>query len=118
MRSFSPAHDLWVFGYGSLMWRPDFPYEERTPATIAGYHRAFCVASTHHRGSINRPGLVLGLDRGGACTGIAYRIGKANARQVLTYLRERELIYGVYRETRVSAHLGPDASTETASVLA
>lgn len=112
------GHDLWVFGYGSLMWRPDFPYLERVAATIAGHHRAFCVASTYHRGNMERPGLVLGLDRGGACAGIAYRIGSPHAARVLTYLRERELIYGVYRETQVTAHLAHGASVETAEVLA
>jgi cation transport protein ChaC len=112
------GQDLWVFGYGSLMWRPDFPFEERVAATVAGYHRAFCVASTHHRGSVDRPGLVLGLDNGGACAGIAYRIPAGDAPGVLAYLRERELIYGVYRESRVMAHLGAGASVPVATVLA
>jgi cation transport protein ChaC len=118
MSATTPDHDLWIFGYGSLMWRPDFAYEERVSGTIAGYHRAFCIASTFHRGSMDRPGLVLGLDRGGACTGIAYRVAAAHSRQVITYLRERELIYGVYRETAVTAHLAPGASVPTARVLA
>jgi len=113
-----PAAGLWIFGYGSLMWRPDFPFVERVRATIAGYHRAFCIASTFHRGSMDRPGLVLGLDRGGACEGIAYRIATADAPAVLAYLRARELIYGVYRETSVPAHFAPGASVEAAHVLA
>ncbi|MGE0766173.1 MAG: gamma-glutamylcyclotransferase [Hyphomicrobiaceae bacterium] len=112
------GHDLWVFGYGSLMWRPDFPYEERVPAAIAGFHRAFCIASTVHRGSRERPGLVLGLDRGRACDGIAYRIGAGDATRVLGYLRARELVYGVYRETLVTAKLAPGASVASARVLA
>ncbi len=118
MSGVRPGHDLWVFGYGSLMWRPDFPYEERIGATIAGYHRAFCIASTFHRGSMDRPGLVLGLDRGGACAGIAYRIGLEQAARVLAYLRERELVYGVYRETWVRADLAPGASSPTCMALA
>ncbi len=101
----SAPHDLWVFGYGSLMWRPGFRHAERAPATITGYRRAFCIASTLHRGTPVRPGLVLGLDRGGACTGIAYRIATQDVPTVLAYLRERELIYGVYRETWVHAEL-------------
>ena len=96
---------LWIFGYGSLMWRPDFPYEERTRAIVDGYHRSFCIRSTHHRGTAERPGLVLGLDRGRACTGVAYRIAQANVAATLAYLRQRELIYGVYRETTVTARL-------------
>ena len=66
--------DLWVFAYGSLTWDPGFPFEEARPALLRGYHRAFCLYSTHYRGTPERPGLVLGLDRGGACRGIAYRI--------------------------------------------
>ena len=112
------GQDLWVFGYGSLMWRPGFPFVERTAASVTGFHRAFCIASTVHRGHRDRPGLVLGLDRGGACTGIAYRIASADARSVVAYLRERELIYGVYRETLVATRLAPGASADTVQALA
>ena len=112
------AQDLWVFGYGSLMWRPGFPHVERAEATVTGYHRAFCIASTVHRGNRSRPGLVLGLDRGGACTGVAYRVTAADAAAVLAYLRERELVYGVYRETFVTARLAAGASAASAQVLA
>lgn len=90
--------DLWVFGCGSLMWRPDFAFVERASARLDGYHRCFCITSTHHRGSAARPGLVLGLDRGGSCLGIAYRVAADQAQSVRTYLRRRELISGVYRE--------------------
>lgn len=94
------AHDgdLWIFGYGSLMWRPDFPFVERRAARLTGHHRCFCIVSTHHRGSPQRPGLVLGLDRGGACQGVAYRVAPEDAARVLQYLRARELVNGVYRE--------------------
>ena len=71
------AHDLWVFGYGSLMWRPGFAYEEAQHARLTGYRRCFCIYSVYHRGTPERPGMVLGLDRGGACEGIAYRVGGA-----------------------------------------
>jgi cation transport protein ChaC len=97
--------ELWVFGYGSLMWRREFAFEERVHAEIIGYHRSFCIISTHHRGTPRRPGLVLGLDRGRTCSGIAYRIAPANAEAVIQYLRARELIYGVYRETHVPARV-------------
>lgn len=93
--------DLWVFGYGSLMWNPGFPYAERRAARLVGHHRAFCIYSTHHRGSHEKPGLVLGLDRGGTCLGAAYRVAPALRREVLFYLRQREQVSGVYREARV-----------------
>ncbi|MGE0699953.1 MAG: gamma-glutamylcyclotransferase [Hyphomicrobiaceae bacterium] len=109
--------DLWVFGYGSLMWRPDFPFVERSAATVAGYHRAFCIASTMHRGTRQRPGLVLGLDRGRACAGIAYRVAAKDVAPVLDYLRARELIYGVYRETMLHATFPPGASVGEAPAL-
>jgi cation transport protein ChaC len=90
--------DLWVFGYGSLMWRPGFDYRERVPARLIGLHRALCVYSFIHRGTPERPGLVLGLDRGGACRGIAFRIDKSIRADTLAYLRAREQVTKVYRE--------------------
>ena len=90
--------DIWVFAYGSLMWNPGFPYAEARRARLTGYHRAFCIYSVHYRGTERRPGLVLGLDRGGTCDGIAYRLVPERAAETLAYLRARELIYAVYRE--------------------
>lgn len=88
----------WIFGYGSLMWRPGFDFIEKRPAKLIGAHRALCVYSHVHRGSPEKPGLVLGLDRGGACRGIAFRIAKSNREAVVRYLREREQVTSVYRE--------------------
>jgi cation transport protein ChaC len=97
--------DLWVFGYGSLMWRPGFEFCERVPARLIGLHRALCVYSFIHRGTPGKPGLVLGLDRGGACRGIAFRVDKSRRLETLVYLREREQITHVYRETMRSVTL-------------
>lgn len=98
-------NDLWVFGYGSLIWRPGFPFAERGKARLAGYHRSLCVRSYVHRGTPERPGLVFGLDRGGSCIGMAFRVEAALADATIAYLRERELVTHVYRETILPVRL-------------
>ncbi|TVR09412.1 MAG: gamma-glutamylcyclotransferase [Salinarimonadaceae bacterium] len=97
--------EFWVFGYGSLMWRPGFAYRERMAAEIAGWRRALCVYSHVHRGTPDRPGLVFGLDRGGSCRGVAYCVATENSRDVLDYLRAREQATMVYLEAQVDVRL-------------
>ncbi len=97
--------DLWVFGYGSLMWRPGFDFVERRLAWLRGYHRALCIYSHVHRGTPERPGLVLGLDRGGSCRGVAFRVAAAKAEATIAYLRAREQVTAVYVERTVRVRL-------------
>jgi glutathione-specific gamma-glutamylcyclotransferase len=104
------GRDLWVFGYGSLMWGPGFDYVERQPARLRGYHRALCIYSHVHRGTPERPGLVLGLDRGGSCRGVAFRVEAAKAEATIAYLRGREQVTAVYVERGV--RLGLDDGRE------
>ena len=101
--------DLWVFAYGSLMWRPGFDSAEQIPARLIGEHRALCVYSFDHRGTPEKPGLVLGLDRGGACRGIAFRVTASRREATIAYLREREQTTHVYREVMRSVWLEDDA---------
>lgn len=92
-----PRGNLWVFAYGSLMWNPGFDYLRSTPALLRGYHRAFCVRSVRYRGTPAQPGLVLGLDRGGACRGIAFLVAQARVDRVVADLWAREMPRAVYR---------------------
>lgn len=107
------ADERWVFGYGSLMWRPGFPYADRKPATLHGRRRAFCIYSVHHRGTYERPGLVLGLAPGGACRGMAYRIAEADWPTVYAYLLEREQPTETYIEARRSVRLAEGRVVES-----
>ena len=97
--------DFWVFGYASLMWRPDFDYIEKTPARLYGFHRSLCVSSVVYRGTRKSPGLVFGLESGGACRGCAFRVDPGRVDEVLAYLRERELVTDIYLERYLPVHL-------------
>ena len=97
--------NLWIFGYGSLMWDPGFPYVQWAPALIYGYHRALCVSSNRWRGTPARPGLVLGLDCGGACRGIAFLVARPDVGPALEALWAREMRRSVYRPRLLRARL-------------
>lgn len=101
--------DLWLFGYASLIWRPDFDFAERQPAQVRGWHRALKMWSRVNRGSVEVPGLVFGLLSGGSCRGVVYRIPAASARRMLERLWLREMPTGVYdpRWLRCATPSGP-----------
>ena len=95
----------WVFGYGSLIWNPGFVYERAERAVLPGAHRRLCVFSHRHRGTPERPGLVFGLERGGSCVGMGFKIAPGDWPEVRQYLRDREQVTDVYRETLRSIRL-------------
>ena len=97
--------DFWVFGYGSLMWRPGFPFLDQHRAVAHGYHRQACVFSITYRGTPEQPGLVVGLAPGGSCRGIAFRVAEKDRADVIGYLDERELVTDVYVPKTLSVTL-------------
>lgn len=109
--------DIWIFAYGSLIWDPGFACRERVPARLWGYHRAMCVYSHVWRGTPARPGLVLGLDRGGSCRGIALRVAGAEAGAVIEYLEARERVTEVYFARTVPVTLGGGARRRRVAAL-
>jgi glutathione-specific gamma-glutamylcyclotransferase len=113
-----PSDDLWVFGYGSLMWLPGFEYLERHGGFVHGWRRSLCIYSHIYRGTAERPGLVLGLDRGGACRGVAFRVAGALRDETTRYLRARELVTAVYIERRVRMHLPDGTEAEALTYVA
>ncbi|MFQ5775841.1 MAG: gamma-glutamylcyclotransferase [Kiloniellaceae bacterium] len=112
-----PDRDFWVFGYGSLMWHPGFPHLEVRPGVLHGYHRHFCVYSHVYRGTPRRPGLVLGLDRGGSCRGLVYRVPAAEGAEAMDYLYEREMITAVYRPRWLEVRTAQGPLTAAAFVV-
>ena len=103
---------LWVFGYASLIWKPEFDFEAREPARVHGYHRRLCLRSVLYRGTHDCPGIVAGLDRGGSCLGMAFRIGAAQVTDVFRQLWEREMFLGSYRPTWMRAQLCAGGTAE------
>ena len=108
---------VWLFAYGSLMWNPEFEFAEVRPALLRGYHRRFCLYSRDYRGTPERPGLVLGLDRGGSCHGIAYRLPTERLGQTLDRIWAREMTGGVYEMRRVAAGTADGEVTAHACVV-
>jgi glutathione-specific gamma-glutamylcyclotransferase len=103
---------FWVFGYGSLMWRPGFAHLRAVPARLYGFHRQLCVYSHVHRGTRRHPGLVLGLDAGGRCEGIAFYVAARDSNATLNYLRRREQVTNVYRPMRRTVTLTNEGHRE------
>ena len=99
----NPEHDLWVFCYGSLIWNPLFHYVERQNVIVHGFHRSFCLRSRHGRGSVEEPGLMLGLDFGGCCNGVALRIRADEVRHELMLVWRREMAIGSYAPRWITA---------------
>jgi cation transport protein ChaC len=118
----APGHTregpLWVFAYGSLIWHPGFPFVESRVGRVHGHHRALCVWSWEYRGTVRYPGLVLGLDRGGSCTGVVFRVAEADREATVAYLMRREVPAAVYRPVRKPVRLedGRDVAALTFQV--
>jgi cation transport protein ChaC len=102
-----PRGDLWVFGYGSLMWSPGFRPSAKSAALVRGYHRALCILSNRYRGTPEKPGLVMGLCRGGSCWGMALRVPAVRVRRVLSALWKREMLNRVYKPTLIPVLIAP-----------
>lgn len=112
-----PHAGWWVFAYGSLLWNPLFPFAEARPAMLRGRHRRFCIWSLATRGTVASPGLVLGLDSGGSCRGVVYRLPAECARGELALLWRREMVTGAYRPQWVRVAAGAHALTALAFVV-
>jgi glutathione-specific gamma-glutamylcyclotransferase len=112
-----PPGDVWVFAYGSLIWNPIFPFADKRVARIYGFHRSFCLWSRIGRGTPEKPGLVLGLDHGRSCAGLAYRIAAPHVRDELRLLWRREMVTGSYVPTWVKARTPQGAVAAIAFVI-
>jgi cation transport protein ChaC len=112
------SNGFWVFGYGSLVWQPEFEFQERQIGRLEGYARSFCMRSIHHRGTVEKPGLVLALDRADSfCDGVAFFVGPDHAERTLAALRERELISSAYLEEVLPVALRDGRTVEAVSYV-
>jgi len=109
--------ELWVFGYGSLMWNPEFDFDRKRVASVYGYHRSFCLWSRINRGTPDSPGLVLTLERGGSCRGLAYRLARGKDRDELSRLWKREMTMGSYLPRWLECHAGAESFEALAFVV-
>jgi cation transport protein ChaC len=117
LQAWNGTSDVWLFAYGSLIWNPQVRFEEQRVGTVHGYHRRFCLWSRVNRGTPDRPGLVLGLDRGGCCGGLAYRIAAQNVPAEMRELWEREMLLGSYHPTWVNFRAGGEELRALAFVV-
>lgn len=110
---------MWVFGYGSLLWNPGFEYEEKVIASLPGWHRSFCMRSIHHRGTDEKPGLVLALDEMAEahCHGLALSVAPDRHAWTLDYLRERELVSSAYLEKQLPIDLQDGRQVEAVTYV-
>ena len=99
LQAWTPGRDVWIFGYGSLIWRPEFDFTEKRPAQIDGFHRALCLWSRINRGTPEVPGLVFGLEQSGACHGMAFRVAADRVRSTFSSVWKREMGTGAYHPT-------------------
>ncbi len=111
--------DLWVFGYGSLMWDPGFGFVQRAAARASGWRRSFCMTSIHYRGTVDSPGLVLALDQSPQdhCDGVAFRVAAEKADATLAALRARELISYAYHEVTLPVTLEGGARVDAVTYV-
>jgi len=105
----------WVFGYGSLIWNPGFAHVSAQQGLLKGAHRSLSIVSHHHRGTVERPGLVFGLSRGGSCRGMVFEVADRDWADVYAYLQAREQVTSVYRDVMRPVRL---ADGRTVSALA
>ena len=108
LANLDPRDPLWIFGYGSLMWNPGLSFVAKRVGTIFGFHRNFCLWSRINRGTPDRPGLVLTLERGGSCRGLAFRLAGSTSREELLSLWRREMSLGSYQPRWIDCHAGAD----------